>query len=203
MLLSVRSELSPASAWRLLLLSLFQDMINRQMNSVFKELLSRQPPVQASAFTAPAAPSSSSSSSLPQSAPAAKKVGFGIRGRALFRPVDWEKRGRQCDDYTDGDDDDDDAFGEDPDLFFATCIIFGSLPSHSATSLSAVFLYVQCDCFPAGLYVSVCLQRLENQGHDITSENFSPSYFIENSKRLKLPPSGRSEISSHWNLCFG
>ncbi|XP_029012110.1 SLIT-ROBO Rho GTPase-activating protein 3 isoform X2 [Betta splendens] len=62
-----------------------KEMINRQMNSVFKELLSRQPPVQPSS---PATASASSSSSLPQAAPAAKKVGFGIRGRALFRPVD-------------------------------------------------------------------------------------------------------------------
>ncbi|XP_062247162.1 SLIT-ROBO Rho GTPase-activating protein 3 isoform X3 [Platichthys flesus] len=67
-----------------------KDMINRQMNSVFKELLLRQPPVQMSALATPAAPapSSSSSSSLPQAAPAAKKVGFGLRGRTLFRPVD-------------------------------------------------------------------------------------------------------------------
>ncbi|XP_070825418.1 SLIT-ROBO Rho GTPase-activating protein 3 isoform X2 [Chaetodon trifascialis] len=69
-----------------------KEMISRQMNSVFKELLSRQPPVQQSALATPAAPapssSSSSSSSLPQAAPAAKKVGFGLRGRALFRPVD-------------------------------------------------------------------------------------------------------------------
>ncbi|XP_071331654.1 SLIT-ROBO Rho GTPase-activating protein 3 isoform X2 [Trachinotus anak] len=66
-----------------------KEMISRQMNSVFKELLSRQPPVQPSALATPAAPApSSSSSSLPQAAPAAKKVGFGLRGRALFRPVD-------------------------------------------------------------------------------------------------------------------
>lgn len=68
-----------------------KDMISRQMNSVFKELLSRQPPVQPSSLAAaavPPPPSSSSSSSIPQAAPAAKKVGFGLRGRALFRPVD-------------------------------------------------------------------------------------------------------------------
>uniref|UniRef100_UPI0037E7550E SLIT-ROBO Rho GTPase-activating protein 3-like n=1 Tax=Semicossyphus pulcher TaxID=241346 RepID=UPI0037E7550E len=68
-----------------------KEMISRQMNSVFKELLSRQPPVQQSALATPAVPapsSASSSSSLPQAAPAAKKVGFGLRGRALFRPVD-------------------------------------------------------------------------------------------------------------------
>uniref|UniRef100_A0A665X6G1 Rho GTPase-activating protein 4-like n=1 Tax=Echeneis naucrates TaxID=173247 RepID=A0A665X6G1_ECHNA len=61
------------------------EMISRQMNSVFKELLSRQPPIQSSALTTPAAPTPSPSSS---SAPAAKKVGFGLRGRALFRPMD-------------------------------------------------------------------------------------------------------------------
>ncbi|TDH11089.1 hypothetical protein EPR50_G00080410 [Perca flavescens] len=73
-----------------------KDMISRQMNSVFKELLSRQPAVPPSTLAAPAAPaapapsssSSTSSSSLPQAAPTAKKVGFSLRGRALFRPVD-------------------------------------------------------------------------------------------------------------------
>uniref|UniRef100_A0A672ZNG1 Rho GTPase-activating protein 4-like n=1 Tax=Sphaeramia orbicularis TaxID=375764 RepID=A0A672ZNG1_9TELE len=64
----------------------------RQMNSVFKELLSRQPPVQSSTLAAAsaaavAAPSSSSSSSS-SSVPVAKKGGFGLRGRALFRPSD-------------------------------------------------------------------------------------------------------------------
>lgn len=68
-----------------------QEIISRQMNSVFKELLSRQPPVQQSALAAPAVPApspASSASSLPQAGPSAKKVGFGLRGRALFRPVD-------------------------------------------------------------------------------------------------------------------
>ncbi|XP_049921528.1 SLIT-ROBO Rho GTPase-activating protein 3 isoform X2 [Epinephelus moara] len=71
-----------------------KEMISRQMNSVFKELLSRQPAVPPSTLNAPApssassSSSSSSSSTLPQAAPAAKKVGFGLRGRALFRPVD-------------------------------------------------------------------------------------------------------------------
>nr|XP_057941267.1 SLIT-ROBO Rho GTPase-activating protein 3-like isoform X2 [Doryrhamphus excisus] len=72
-----------------------KDMISRQMNSVFKELLSRQPPMQAPTLGAVAPPaslppstSSLTSSPLPQAAPTAKKVGFGIRGRALFRPVD-------------------------------------------------------------------------------------------------------------------
>ncbi|XP_077370911.1 SLIT-ROBO Rho GTPase-activating protein 3 [Festucalex cinctus] len=75
--------------------SVDKEMISRQMNSVFKELLSRQPPMQpptlAAAATPAAPPSSSSTSSsspLSQAAPTAKKVGFGIRGRALFRPVD-------------------------------------------------------------------------------------------------------------------
>ncbi|XP_076015361.1 SLIT-ROBO Rho GTPase-activating protein 3-like [Genypterus blacodes] len=73
-----------------------KDMINRQMNSVFKELLSRQPTGQTPTLATPAAPapsassssSSSSSSSLAQAVPVAKKGGFGLRGRALFRPVD-------------------------------------------------------------------------------------------------------------------
>lgn len=81
-----RSRFSPSPA---------QEMISRQMNSVFKELLSRQPTMPQSPLTAAAAVHSSSAaaatttaSSVPQAAPAAKKVGFGLRGRALFRPVD-------------------------------------------------------------------------------------------------------------------
>ncbi|KAI9531250.1 hypothetical protein NQZ68_000747 [Dissostichus eleginoides] len=70
-----------------------KEMISRQMNSVFKELLSRQPTLPPSTLppTAPSSStttSSSSSSSVPQAAPTAKKVGFGLRGRTLFRPVD-------------------------------------------------------------------------------------------------------------------
>ncbi|XP_051906988.1 SLIT-ROBO Rho GTPase-activating protein 3 isoform X3 [Hippocampus zosterae] len=72
-----------------------KEMISRQMNSVFKELLSRQPSMQPQTLAAVAPPgpppstsSSSSSSPLPQVAPTARKVGFGIRGRALFRPVE-------------------------------------------------------------------------------------------------------------------
>lgn len=62
-----------------------KEVISRQMNSVFKELLSRQPPVQPSS----APPSSSSSSSLASPLPpATKKGGFSLRGRALFRPAD-------------------------------------------------------------------------------------------------------------------
>lgn len=65
-----------------------QELISRQMNSVFKELLSRQSPGQQPSSPAPPAPSSSSSSSLPPVGPTAKKVGFGLKGRALFRAVD-------------------------------------------------------------------------------------------------------------------
>uniref|UniRef100_A0A3B4BB20 Rho GTPase activating protein 4a n=1 Tax=Periophthalmus magnuspinnatus TaxID=409849 RepID=A0A3B4BB20_9GOBI len=64
----------------------------RQMNSVFKELLSRQPAVQPSALPVPpaAAPpaSSCSTTSPPLPQPVTKKGGFGLRGRVLFRPVD-------------------------------------------------------------------------------------------------------------------
>ncbi|KAG7520644.1 SLIT-ROBO Rho GTPase-activating protein 3-like isoform X1 [Solea senegalensis] len=69
-----------------------KEMISRQMNSVFKELLSRQPAAPIPPLATPAASSAPASSSLPsslpQAVPAAKKVGFGLRGRALFRPVD-------------------------------------------------------------------------------------------------------------------
>ncbi|PWA32904.1 hypothetical protein CCH79_00016411 [Gambusia affinis] len=63
-----------------------KDMISRQMNSVFKELLSRQPPVQSSPFppSVSATPSSSSSSSIAPAAPTAKKV-FGLRRAGPFQ----------------------------------------------------------------------------------------------------------------------
>ncbi|XP_008411004.1 SLIT-ROBO Rho GTPase-activating protein 3-like isoform X2 [Poecilia reticulata] len=63
-----------------------KDMISRQMNSVFKELLSRQPPVQSSPFppSVSANPSSSSSSSIAPAAPSAKKV-FGLRRAGPFQ----------------------------------------------------------------------------------------------------------------------
>uniref|UniRef100_A0A674BH22 Rho GTPase activating protein 4 n=1 Tax=Salmo trutta TaxID=8032 RepID=A0A674BH22_SALTR len=67
-------------------LSLFQD-ISKQMSSVFKELLSRQPSLHPAA-TQPPPSSSSSSSSLSSSLPGGRKVGFSLRGRALFRPAD-------------------------------------------------------------------------------------------------------------------
>lgn len=70
-----------------------KEMISRQMNSVFKELLSRQPPLQPPSLAVPpataAAPSSSSTSPpSSQPVPVTKKGGFSLRGRALFRPVD-------------------------------------------------------------------------------------------------------------------
>ncbi|XP_047225573.1 SLIT-ROBO Rho GTPase-activating protein 3 isoform X3 [Girardinichthys multiradiatus] len=63
-----------------------KDIISRQMNSVFRELLSRQPPVQSSTFPAPVstAASSSSSSSIAQAATSAKK-GFGLRRTGPFQ----------------------------------------------------------------------------------------------------------------------
>ncbi|XP_005806279.2 SLIT-ROBO Rho GTPase-activating protein 3-like isoform X1 [Xiphophorus maculatus] len=63
-----------------------KDMISRQMNSVFKELLSRQPPVPSSPFppSVSATPSSSSSSSIAPAAPTAKKV-FGLRRAGPFQ----------------------------------------------------------------------------------------------------------------------
>ncbi|CAB1350627.1 unnamed protein product [Coregonus sp. 'balchen'] len=69
--------------------------ISKQMNSVFKELLSRQPPLQPATHAPPSSsssssslPSSSSSSSLSSSLPGGRKVGFSLRGRTLFRPAD-------------------------------------------------------------------------------------------------------------------
>ncbi|XP_045565527.1 rho GTPase-activating protein 4 isoform X2 [Salmo salar] len=61
--------------------------ISKQMSSVFKELLSRQPSLHPAA-TQPPPSSSSSSSSLSSSLPGGRKVGFSLRGRALFRPAD-------------------------------------------------------------------------------------------------------------------
>lgn len=71
--------------------------------------------------------------------------------------------------------------------FFDTCMIFASLPSHSATSLGAVLLYVQCVCFPDGFLVFLCsglflflfyffLQAFANfwRIRDVTSPVISP-----------------------------
>ena len=65
-------------------------------------------------------------------------------------------------------------------IYFSTRIIFASMPSHSATSLSAVLLYVQCVCFQAGFWsfmfwsvlFSRLLQFLKNQGCDIARLTF-------------------------------
>ncbi|KAF6719544.1 SLIT-ROBO Rho GTPase-activating protein 3 [Oryzias melastigma] len=58
-----------------------KEMINRQMNSVFKELLSRQPPVQSSTSVTPAP---SSSSSVAQ-APTAKKISIWSQRKGPFQ----------------------------------------------------------------------------------------------------------------------
>ncbi|XP_061075547.1 SLIT-ROBO Rho GTPase-activating protein 3 isoform X2 [Conger conger] len=60
--------------------------VSRQMNSVFRELLARQPGL-GPPLPAPAA-ASSPPSSMPRSAP--KKGGFGLRGRGLFKPADQQ-----------------------------------------------------------------------------------------------------------------
>ncbi|XP_048878034.1 LOW QUALITY PROTEIN: SLIT-ROBO Rho GTPase-activating protein 3 [Brienomyrus brachyistius] len=57
--------------------------VSRQMNSVFKELLSRQLPNEAT-VTPTSLPASSSSRPIP------KKGGFGLRGRGLFKPADQQ-----------------------------------------------------------------------------------------------------------------
>uniref|UniRef100_A0A3P9JZR6 Rho GTPase activating protein 4a n=1 Tax=Oryzias latipes TaxID=8090 RepID=A0A3P9JZR6_ORYLA len=62
-----------------------KEMLSRQMNSVFKELLSRQPPVQSSAPVTSAPSSSASSSSLPQAAPAAKKISIWSQRKGPFQ----------------------------------------------------------------------------------------------------------------------
>lgn len=80
--------------------------------------------------------------------------------------------------------------------FFDMCIIFASLPYHSATRLSAVLQYVQCVRFPAGFglflfrcLVSRLLQFLGNQGCDITSDitrlTFKVIAIIHQQKSLK------------------
>ncbi|KAG9269562.1 SLIT-ROBO Rho GTPase-activating protein 3 isoform X1 [Astyanax mexicanus] len=67
--------------------------ISRQMNSVFKELLSRQPPQESSV---PPSPSTTPSSSTPSASTGAnrqsvKKVSaFSLRGRGLFKPPDQQ-----------------------------------------------------------------------------------------------------------------
>ncbi len=70
--------------------------------------------------------------------------------------------------------------------FFDTCIIFASQPSHSATSLGAVILYVQCVCFLASFwsfYVLVCFcsPGICNfwRIRDVTSPVISPDWLFE------------------------
>uniref|UniRef100_A0A4W4GLE3 Rho GTPase activating protein 4a n=1 Tax=Electrophorus electricus TaxID=8005 RepID=A0A4W4GLE3_ELEEL len=63
----------------------------RQMNSVFKELLSRQSPQDSSDSPAPSSPPSSSLVSGAPSRQSVKKgTGFGLRGRGLFKPPDQQ-----------------------------------------------------------------------------------------------------------------
>ncbi|XP_047016245.1 SLIT-ROBO Rho GTPase-activating protein 3 isoform X3 [Ictalurus punctatus] len=72
--------------------------ITRQMNSVFKELLSRQPPQDSNVSPAMSSSSSSSSSSIPSvsSAPSRQSIkrgiqtGFSLRNRGLFKPSDQQ-----------------------------------------------------------------------------------------------------------------
>ncbi|KAI1890215.1 hypothetical protein AGOR_G00151380 [Albula goreensis] len=60
--------------------------VSRQMNSVFKELLSRQPPLEP--IHAPPSAASSPPTSMPR--PAQRKGGFGLRGRGLFKPAEQQ-----------------------------------------------------------------------------------------------------------------
>ncbi|XP_058618867.1 SLIT-ROBO Rho GTPase-activating protein 3 isoform X2 [Onychostoma macrolepis] len=66
--------------------------VSRQMNSVFKELLSRQPPLEASGSNPPPSSPSASVPSVPSAAarPPVKKGGFGLRSRVLFKPQDQQ-----------------------------------------------------------------------------------------------------------------
>ncbi|XP_043080574.1 SLIT-ROBO Rho GTPase-activating protein 3 isoform X3 [Puntigrus tetrazona] len=66
--------------------------VSRQMNSVFKELLSRQPPLEASGSNPPPSSPPASVPSVPSTAarPPVKKGGFGLRSRGLFKPQDQQ-----------------------------------------------------------------------------------------------------------------
>lgn len=69
--------------------------VSRQMNSVFKELLSRQPPQEALGSSAspsspPASVPSIPSVSSAAARPPVKKGGFGLRSRGLFKPQDQQ-----------------------------------------------------------------------------------------------------------------
>ncbi|XP_052449914.1 SLIT-ROBO Rho GTPase-activating protein 3 isoform X3 [Carassius gibelio] len=64
--------------------------VSRQMNSVFRELLSRQPPLEASGSNPPPSSPPASVPSVPSAAarPPVKKGGFGLRSRGLFKTQD-------------------------------------------------------------------------------------------------------------------
>ncbi|XP_053338228.1 SLIT-ROBO Rho GTPase-activating protein 3 isoform X1 [Clarias gariepinus] len=68
--------------------------VTRQMNSVFKELLSRQPPQDSNVSPAMSSSSSSSTPSTVSSAPnrqsIKKQTGFSLRSRGLFKPSDQQ-----------------------------------------------------------------------------------------------------------------
>ncbi|XP_016102571.1 SLIT-ROBO Rho GTPase-activating protein 3-like [Sinocyclocheilus grahami] len=66
--------------------------VSRQMNSVFKELLSRHPPLEASGSNPPPSSPPASVPSVPSAAtrPPVKKGGFGLRSRGLFKPQDQQ-----------------------------------------------------------------------------------------------------------------
>ncbi|XP_051735762.1 SLIT-ROBO Rho GTPase-activating protein 3 isoform X2 [Ctenopharyngodon idella] len=66
--------------------------VSRQMNSVFKELLSRQPPLEVSGSSVPPSSPPASVPSVPSAAarPPVKKGGFGLRSRGLFKPQDQQ-----------------------------------------------------------------------------------------------------------------
>ncbi|XP_067227926.1 SLIT-ROBO Rho GTPase-activating protein 3 isoform X2 [Chanodichthys erythropterus] len=66
--------------------------VSRQMNSVFKELLSRQPPLEISGSSVPPSSPPTSVPSVPSAAarPPVKKGGFGLRSRGLFKPQDQQ-----------------------------------------------------------------------------------------------------------------
>ncbi|XP_016300502.1 SLIT-ROBO Rho GTPase-activating protein 3-like isoform X2 [Sinocyclocheilus anshuiensis] len=66
--------------------------VSRQMNTVFKELLSRHPPLEASGSKPPPSSPPASVPSVPSAAarPPVKKGGFGLRSRGLFKPQDQQ-----------------------------------------------------------------------------------------------------------------
>ncbi|KTG33793.1 hypothetical protein cypCar_00015527 [Cyprinus carpio] len=66
--------------------------VSRQMNSVFKELLSRQPPLEASGSNPPPSSPPASVPSVPSAAarPPVKKGGFSLRSRGLFKAQDQQ-----------------------------------------------------------------------------------------------------------------